>query len=121
MGLGSSNPSYDWIFRVRDRYESYIDTSTLKPLRFIRHVEEGGFRKDEYVNFDRQANKAISNKGTYPISECMQDVLSSIYYARNLDFDNYKPGRLLGTATYRWGYDIDPETGVATCTGEQMK
>ncbi len=36
-------------------------------------------------------------------------------------FDNYKPGRLLGAATYRWGYDIDPETGIATCTGEQMK
>ncbi len=36
-------------------------------------------------------------------------------------FDTYKPGRLLGTATNRWGYDINPETGVATCTGEQMK
>ncbi len=36
-------------------------------------------------------------------------------------FDEYKPGRLLGAATNRWGYDIDPETGVATCTGEQQK
>ncbi len=36
-------------------------------------------------------------------------------------FDEYKPGRLLGAATNWWGYDIDPETGVATCTGEQMK
>jgi hypothetical protein len=44
-GLGTSNPSYDWIFRVRDRYETFIDTATLKPYKFIRHVEEGGFRK----------------------------------------------------------------------------
>ncbi len=36
-------------------------------------------------------------------------------------FDDYKPGRLLGARTNRWGYDIDPETGVATCTGEQQK
>lgn len=100
VGLGSSNPSYDWIFRVRDRYESYIDTSSLKPLRFIRHVEEGGFRKDEYVNFDRQANKAISTKGSYPISECMQDVLSSIYYARNLDFEKYKPGEKINFSMF---------------------
>lgn len=91
-GLGTSNPSYDWIFRVRDRYETYIDTATLKPYKFIRHVEEGGFRKDEWVNFDHENNKATSNKGTYPISDCMQDVLSSIYYARNIDFSKYKVG-----------------------------
>ncbi len=36
-------------------------------------------------------------------------------------FDTYKSGRLLGAATNWWGYDIDPETGVATCTGEQSK
>lgn len=36
-------------------------------------------------------------------------------------FDTYAPGRLLGAATNWLGYDIDPETGVATCTGEQMK
>lgn len=92
VGLGSSNPSYDWIFRVRDRYETYIDTATLKPYRFIRHVEEGGFRKDEFVNFDHKKNKAVSNKGNFDISDCMQDVLSSIYYARNIDFSKYKIG-----------------------------
>jgi len=91
-GLGSSNPSYDWIFRVRDRYETYIDTTSLKPYKFIRHVEEGKYRKDEIVQFDHDEKKAITTKGTYPISECMQDVLSSIYYARNLDFSSHKVG-----------------------------
>ncbi len=38
-----------------------------------------------------------------------------------IPFDEYLPGRLLGARTNRWGYDIDPETGVATCTGEQQK
>jgi hypothetical protein len=92
VGLGNSNPSYDWIFRVRDRYETYIDTATLKPMRFVRHVEEGGFRKDELVTFDHANRKATSTKGTYVINECMQDVLSSIYYARNIDFNKYKIG-----------------------------
>ncbi len=32
VGLGNSNPRYDWIFKVRDRYESYIDTATLTAL-----------------------------------------------------------------------------------------
>ena len=36
-------------------------------------------------------------------------------------FDTYAPGLLLGFRTRRWAYDLDPETGVATCTGEQLK
>lgn len=91
-GLGSSNPSFDWIFKVRDKYESFIDTVSLKPVKFLRHVEEGSFRKDENVLFNHSERKAVSTKGIYPISDCMQDVLSSIYYARNIDFSKYKVG-----------------------------
>jgi hypothetical protein len=92
VGLGSSNPSYDWIFRVRDRYETFVDTASLKPYKFIRHVEEGGFRKDELVQFDHKKNTATTTKGNFEISDCMQDVLSSIYYARNIDFSKYNVG-----------------------------
>ena len=35
VGIGNSNSSYDWIFKVRDRYESYFDTTYLQPLKFI--------------------------------------------------------------------------------------
>src|SRR5262245_62146592 len=38
VGDGQTKPSYDWIYRVRDRYETYIDTGTLQPLKFIRNV-----------------------------------------------------------------------------------
>src|SRR5687768_14425756 len=39
---GKTNEKYDWIFKVRDRYESFIDTATMEPLKFIRNVNEGG-------------------------------------------------------------------------------
>lgn len=91
-GLGTSNPSYDWIFKVRDKYETFIDTATLKPYKFLRHVEEGKYRKNEAVLFNHADRKAVSTRGTFPINECMQDVLSSIYYARNIDFSKYKIG-----------------------------
>ena len=91
-GLGTSNPSYDWIFKVRDKYETFIDTATLKPYKFLRHVEEGKYRKNEAVLFNHTERKAVSTRGTFPINECMQDVLSSIYYARNIDFSKYKIG-----------------------------
>ena len=91
VGTGTSNPSYDWIFKVRDRYESYIDTATLKPLKFIRDIDEGGFKKKENITFDHKTNNAITTEGTFKVPVCIQDVLSSIYYARNIDFSKYKP------------------------------
>lgn len=92
VGSGSSNPSYDWIFKVRDRYETYIDTASLQPLKFVRDINEGGFKKYENVTFNHQANTAITANGVFKVPNCIQDVLSSIYYARNIDFNNYAPG-----------------------------
>ncbi len=92
IGTGTSNPSYDWIFKVRDRYETYIDTGSLQPLKFIRNIEEGGFKKYENITFNHQANTAITTNGVFKIPNCVQDVLSSIYYARNINFDKYKEG-----------------------------
>lgn len=92
VGIGNSNPKYDWIFKVRDRYESYIDTATLRPYRFIRNVDEGGYKKFENVSFDQEKNKAVSEHGTFDVPVCVQDVLSAIYYARNINYDKYKPG-----------------------------
>lgn len=92
VGEGRSNSSYDWIFKVRDRYETYFDTATLKPYKFIRNVDEGGYKKYENVTFDQENNKAVTTTGTFNVPDCIQDVVSSIYYARNIDFNKYKPG-----------------------------
>jgi len=92
VGLGSSNPTYDWAFRVRDRYESYIDTQTLKPVKFIRNVDEGGYKKFEDVQFNHTNGTALSNDKTFKVPSCVQDVLSAVYYARNIDFNQYKTG-----------------------------
>lgn len=92
MGVGGSNVKYDWIYKVRDRYESYIDTLTMQPLKFFRDVHEGSTKKLETVNFNHTSNTATNETGTYKVPACVQDVLSTIYYARNVDFDKYKKG-----------------------------
>ena len=92
VGTGTTNSKYDWIFKVRDRYESYIDTATLKPYKFVRSIEEGGFKKYENITFNQNTNTAITNDGVFKVPNCVQDVLSSIYYARNIDFKKYKIG-----------------------------
>src|SRR5690348_3536903 len=40
VGEGATNSSYDWIFKVRDRYESYFNADDMQPVKFIRNVSE---------------------------------------------------------------------------------
>lgn len=90
IGEGRSNSHYDWIFKVRDRYETYFDTSTLQPMKFIRNVDEGGYKKNENITFNMQTNTAVTTAGVFKVPNCVQDVLSAVYYARNIDFSKYK-------------------------------
>lgn len=95
VGTGSTLPSYDWIYKVRDRYETMVDTATLLPYKFIRNVDEGGYKKYEVVTFDRTNNTATSKEGVFKVPECVQDVLSEVYMARNINFDKYKKNDLI--------------------------
>lgn len=90
VGEGKTYSFFDNFFKVRDRYESYVDTSTLLPIKFVRNIEEGTYKKYNNVTFNQAANTAASTNGVYPITDCMQDVMSMVYYARNIDFSKYK-------------------------------
>ena len=92
IGEGKSYSFFDNFFKVRDRYESFVDTATLLPYKFIRNVDEGGHKIYNNVSFNQTTNTATSTNGVFKITNCMQDVVSSMYYARNINFDKYKPG-----------------------------
>lgn len=99
IGQGSTYPKYDFIYKVRDKYESYADTATLKPLRFIREASEGGnYTFDDYVfNSSRtkvytnsRRNKKAGKFDSIAITSCTNDVMTAIFYTRCMDFDKYK-------------------------------
>ena len=92
IGEGRSYPFFDNFYKVRDRYETYLDTGTMLPLKFVRNVEEGGRKVYNNVTFNHTAGTAVSTNGVYKIPSCIQDVISSTYYARNINYDKYKPG-----------------------------
>jgi hypothetical protein len=92
IGDGKSYPFFDNFFKVRDRYESYIDTATMLPIKFIRNVDEGGYKIYNNVSFNHTAGTAVSTNGVFKTPNCIQDVVSAIYYARNINFDKYKEG-----------------------------
>ncbi|HET6226567.1 MAG TPA: DUF3108 domain-containing protein [Bacteroidia bacterium] len=99
VGWGTTYSKYDFLYKVRDKYESYADTLSLKPLRFIREASEGGsYTFDDYV-FSQSKHKVYTNSrrnkkpGTFDsisITACTNDVLTAIYYVRCLDFSRYK-------------------------------
>lgn len=91
-GDGKTLKSYEWFYKVRDRYESFLDVETLLPVKFVRNVNEGGFKIYNNVSFNHNVGQAISTHGVYTVPKCIQDVLSAIYFARNIDYNKYKPG-----------------------------
>ena len=50
-------PSFDVLFKVRDRYETYIDKEGLFPWRFEQHIREGGYSRDFSAFFDQRRGK----------------------------------------------------------------
>ncbi len=90
VGTGTTYSFFDNFFKVRDKYESYVDTATLLPIRFVRNVDEGGYKKYNNVTFNQSANTAVSTNGVFPVTDCIQDVVSAVYYARNINFNKYK-------------------------------
>lgn len=92
VGEGATNKRYDWIFKVRDRYESYYDAKKMLPLKSVRNVSEGKYKRYEETVFDHKGNIAITKKGNFKVPADIQDVISIVYKSRNINFANYKPG-----------------------------
>ena len=99
-GTGGTHPGYDWFYRVRDKYESWVDTSSFKAMRFKRDVSEGGHYifDDYYFNYSKKKVYTVSKRGNYitkldsaKITSCTFDVQTIIYYARCIDFSKYRP------------------------------
>jgi Protein of unknown function (DUF3108) len=91
-GDGKTIRSYDWVYKVHDTYETFLDVTTLLPYKFIRNVDEGGFKIYNNISFNQTLGQAVSTKGIYDVPKCIQDVLSAIYFARNIDYNQYKEG-----------------------------
>lgn len=97
VGIGKSTGAFDWFFKVRDRYESYIDQEALVPLAFIRRVDEGGYKINQNYVYNHPKKQVISEGKAYDVPKDIndiQDMISAFYYARCIDFSNAKIGNI---------------------------
>ncbi len=83
-------PSFDWIFKVRDRYETYLDIEGLFPWRFEQHIREGSYSRDFSAFFDQRKGKAKTSEGEYDIPKYVNDIVSALYLARTFDYSKMK-------------------------------
>jgi len=97
VGEGRTYKTYNWFYEVHDIYESYVDTSSMLPYQFIRNVNEDGYLINNKYTFDHEAQKAyvhyrktndkLKQEDEYiDIKNCTQDVLSAVFYVRNIDY-----------------------------------
>lgn len=93
VGIGVSKGAFDWFFKVRDRYETYMDEKALVPWLFVRRISEGSYKCSQDYVFNHFSEKVnVGNNELYDIGPNMQDMLSAFYHARTLDLSKAEPG-----------------------------
>jgi hypothetical protein len=78
----------DAIFKVKDIYEVYIDPVTELPVKSIRNVHEGRYKRYNVVTFDHdsRADSAIltsDRTGQHIAPKGIHDIISCFYFFRN--------------------------------------
>ncbi len=93
VGIGKSRGAFDWVFKVRDRYETYIDEQAIVPWLFVRRVSEGSYTCNQDYIFNHYSEKVnVGEPKLYDIQPNMQDMVSAFYHARTMDLSGAKPG-----------------------------
>ncbi len=105
----NSVPTFDWIFKVRDRYETYLDVEGLFPWRFEQHIREGKYSRDFSAFFDHKKLKAKTSEGEFPIPKYVNDIVSAFYFARTIDYSKMKTGESIKLYNFYKDktYDLD--------------
>ncbi|HQW68332.1 MAG TPA: DUF3108 domain-containing protein [Flavobacterium sp.] len=89
IGKGYTVGMSRFFFKVDDTYESYFDKVTNKPYQFVRKIDEGGYTKNQEGFFNQDNNKVLvkdykkKTEKTFPVTENVQDILSTFYFLRN--------------------------------------
>lgn len=111
---GRTTGAFDLVSKVRDTWQSYIDTTAMIPQQFYTNKREGGYKNIEKVIFDHEneiANRYdLDNKkekNSYKVPKNVQDVVSGYYYLRTFDFKNMKVGQSIMVKAFFEGEIIE--------------
>jgi len=84
--------TFDIFYKVRNRYETYVDQKTLEPYFYTENRKEASYRHSDNVTYDHNTDKITAAKGVYPMKGKTFDFLSAYYFARSVDISRLKIG-----------------------------
>lgn len=88
-----STPTFSWIYKVDDRYETMVDVDGLFSWRFSQRIREGSYSRDFEASFDQRNHIARAEGKEYPIPPHTHDIISAFYFARTIDYTGMRPGQ----------------------------
>lgn len=97
---GETVKSFDWAYKVRDKFESWVDQESQAPLRYAKTVRENNYFNQDVAIYDHDNRKLRNKQGELTIPQYTQDIASAIYYLRNLDYTNATIGKQFPVDVY---------------------
>ena len=101
-----------WFFKVDDYFDSYFEKDIVRPIRFVRNISEGNYKRHVEIDFDHNNQSGIMHdllrktKTEISFAPNLQDLVSSFYFLRNhFDLDGIQVGE---TASLHMIYDKKP-------------
>ncbi|GAC1307805.1 MAG: hypothetical protein NVSMB24_20410 [Mucilaginibacter sp.] len=84
--------AFDVFYKVRNRYETFVDQNTLLPYYYAENRHEASYKHKDNVTFDRENNRITAAKGVYPFKGKVFDFLSAYYFSRGIDISHIHIG-----------------------------
>lgn len=124
---GKTAGAFDILYKVRNRYETYVDEKTLEPYFYTENRHESSYKHSDNVTFNHDNDKITANKGVFPYKGKVFDFLSAYYFSRNIDVSKLKIGDTFNlnyfledgvhtlSITYVGHEKIDTDLGTFNC------
>jgi len=82
---GRTAGAFDVFYKVRNRYETYVDQTTLLPYYYTENRHEASYKHKDNVTFNHKDGEITAAKGVFPFKGKVFDFLSAYYFSRSID------------------------------------
>lgn len=103
---GETTGLADGLFSIDNNWGTFLDTAAVVPHKAYQYIKEGGYRRNNVVNFNQLRKEARLNKfdrdnrrlkkvEDYSVPQNVQDMVGGYYYLRTLNYDRMKEGQVI--------------------------
>jgi hypothetical protein len=89
---GKTSGAFNVLYKVRNRYDSYINKKDLSPYLYTENIRESNYRRSDKARFYQDQHKIVSKKGTFKGDGQTFDLVSAYYFARSLELSKVRYG-----------------------------